>query len=295
MRQARTWMFVPGSDRNKLEKVDRLQADAVIYDLEDAVAFGEKDIARQLVHEVLQAGRAAGSPARYVRVNAMDTPYFEEDIRSTWGIGLGGIVLPKAEDPKAIARLDAILAGQQHTSPVEIVPLIETARGLYQAYEIARASKRIKRLMFGSIDFALDIQAQLTPDGGELLYARSQLVVVSRAAGIEAPIDAVFPNIRDTAGLIRETQRAKQLGFRGKLLIHPCQIGPVREVFAPSSEEVLEAEQIVSAFQEALSAGIGSIQVRGKMVDTPVYERAKRVLEEVSRLIQSKEKSDERK
>jgi citrate lyase subunit beta/citryl-CoA lyase len=149
--------------------------------------------------------------------------------------------------------------------------------------------------MFGSIDFALDIQAQLTPEGQELLYARSQLVVVSRAAGIEAPIDSVFPDFRDKDGLICETRRAKQLGFQGKLLIHPCQIGPVREVFAPSREEILEAEQIVSAFQEALAAGIGSIGVCGRMIDAPVYERAKRVVEEVSHLMQSKEKSDERK
>lgn len=303
MRHARTWMFVPGSDRNKLEKVDQLQADAVICDLEDAVASGEKALARKLVHEELLAAQEAGSPARYVRVNAMDTPFFEQDVRGIYGSGLRGIVLPKAEDAKAVARLDAMLDELQHTGiavderqlPMEIVPLIESARGLYHAYEIARASKRIKRLMFGSIDFALDIQAQLTPEGQELLYARSQLVVVSRVAGIDAPIDTVFPNFRDKDGLIHETQRAKQLGFQGKLLIHPCQIGPVREVFAPSYEEVLEAEQIVTAFQEALTAGIGSIQVRGKMVDAPVYERAKRVMEEGIHLRQTKEKSDERK
>ncbi|MED4584934.1 CoA ester lyase [Brevibacillus choshinensis] len=304
MKQMRTWIFVPGSNPKKLEKVEQLLSDAVIFDLEDAVPAQEKALARRLVKEELQHVPRQGTSARYVRVNAVDTPFFEQDVRGIDGVGLRGVVLPKAEDVQSVARLDALLdqlpctengveGGQDQR--VEIVPLIESARGLYHAYEIARASKRIKRLMFGSIDFALDIQAQLTPEGQELLYARSQLVVVSRAAGIEAPIDTVFPNFRDKDGLIRETQRAKQLGFQGKLLIHPCQIGPVREVFTPSHEEIVEAELIVASYQEALAAGIGSIQVRGRMVDAPVYERAKRVVEEVSHLINTKEKSDERK
>ncbi|KQL48432.1 hypothetical protein AN963_01055 [Brevibacillus choshinensis] len=304
MKQMHTWIFVPGSDPKKLEKVEQLLSDAVIFDLEDAVPAQEKALARRLVKEELQHVPRQGTPARYVRVNAVDTPFFEQDVKGIDGVGLRGVVLPKAEDVQSVARLDALLdqlpgtengvdGGQDRR--VEIVPLIESARGLFHAYEIARASKRIKRLMFGSIDFALDIQAELTPEGQELLYARSQLVVVSRAAGIGAPIDAVFPNFRDKDGLIRETQRAKQLGFQGKLLIHPCQIGPVREVFIPSREEIVEAELIVASYQEALAAGIGSIQVRGRMVDAPVYERAKRVVEEVSHLINTKEKSDERK
>lgn len=301
MKQMRTWIFVPGSDQKKLEKVDELPADAVIYDLEDAVSASEKALARRLVQEELQVEPRKGTPARYVRVNAVDTPFFEQDVKGIDGVGLSGVVLSKAEDAQSVAKLDALLDelpgtdkgmdGGQHW--VEVVPLIESARGLYHAYEIARASKRIKRLMFGSIDFALDIQAELTADGQELLYARSHLVVASRAAGIGAPIDAVFPNFRDKDGLISETLRAKQLGFQGKLLIHPCQIGPVREVFAPSREEIVEAEMIVASYQEALAVGIGSISVRGKMVDAPVYERAKRVVEEVSHLIKTKEKSDE--
>ncbi|WNC16335.1 CoA ester lyase [Brevibacillus brevis] len=290
MKQMRTWMFVPGIDERKMAKASQLPVDAVIYDLEDAVAANEKASARQLVKAQLQSAPGSnGTPARYVRVNAADSPFFAEDVQEVCGAYLSGIVLPKAEEASAIARLEALLDewrgngfadSERQVGTVEIVPLIESARGLYHAYEIARASKRIKRLMFGSIDFALDIQADLTRDGQELLFARSQLVVVSRAAGIGGPIDAVFPDVHDTEGLAGEARRARHLGFQGKLLIHPNQIGPVREVFAPVPEQVAEAEQIVAAFEEALAVGVGSIQVGGKLVDAPVYERAKRTIEE---------------
>lgn len=291
MRGARTWMFVPGSDARKLEKAAQSPVDAIIYDLEDAVAREEKAMARDLVKVELQKPSSPDTPARFVRVNAMDTPYFEQDVKACLAAKLRGIVLPKAEETDAIVRLDEWLSewesseasdgrrGQQRES-LEIVPLIESARGLHHAYEIARSSKRVQRLMFGSIDFALDISAELTADGLELLYARSQLVVVSRAAGIGAPIDAVYPRFRDLEGLIRETQRAKQLGFGGKLLIHPSQIAAVRDVFAPSREELGEAESIVAAYEAAVASGIGSIQIGGKMVDLPVYERAKRIVDE---------------
>ncbi|MDR7314649.1 CoA ester lyase [Brevibacillus nitrificans] len=291
MRGARTWMFVPGSDVRKLEKVAQSPVDAIIYDLEDAVAREEKAMARDLVKAELHKPSSPDTPARFVRVNAMDTPYCEQDVKACLASDLRGIVLPKAEETDAIVRLDEWLSeweaseasdgqrGQQRDS-LEIVPLIESARGLHHAYEIARSSKRVQRLMFGSIDFALDISAELTTDGLELLYARSQLVVVSRAAGIGAPIDAVYPHFHDKEGLIRETQRAKRLGFEGKLLIHPSQIAAVRDVFAPSREELGEAESIVAAYEAAVVSGIGSIQIGGKMVDLPVYERAKRIVDE---------------
>jgi citrate lyase subunit beta/citryl-CoA lyase len=162
---------------------------------------------------------------------------------------------------------------------IEIVPMIESAIGLQRAYEIASSVQRVKRLAFGSLDFALDINAQLTKEGTELLYARSQLVVVSRAAGIEAPIDTVFFDIKDSANLTKEALFVKQLGFQGKLVIHPSQIDIVNEVFKPTKLEIEEAGLIVAAFDEALSRGSGVVQFRGKMVDRPVAEQARKLLE----------------
>ena len=252
MRSARTWMFVPGANRRQMEKALLLPADALIFDLEDAVAGGEKENARKQVKGVLQRNVAPGSPARYVRINGADTPYFEDDVREVAEAGLDGIVLPKVEGPEQVHLLEKRLEQVSHPKPgervVEIVPIIESACGLYRACEIAGASRRIRRLLFGAIDFALDIGAELTKDGLELLYARSQLVVVSRAAGIEAPIDSVFPDLQDETGLVREARMARQLGFQGKLLIHPKQIEPVNRVFAPSGGELAEAREIVAAY-----------------------------------------------
>ncbi|MGG1658086.1 HpcH/HpaI aldolase/citrate lyase family protein [Brevibacillus sp. NRS-1366] len=287
MRLTRTWMFVPGSDEKKIAKAARLPADTFIYDLEDAVAVGEKIRARQVVKQAL-LDNVNSQAGRYVRVNAVETPWFEADVQEVLSANPTGIVLPKADGKEAIERVTALLERSLIENPeakdavqeVEIVPLIESARGLYHAYEIACACKRIKRLMFGAIDFALDISAQITKGEEELLYARSQLVVASRAAGIEAPIDSVYPDFSDLAGLIRQTQRARQLGFAGKLVIHPIQLAAVQDVFTPTSEELAEASGIVTAFSQGLAQGMGSVQVSGKMVDYPVYERAKRMLEQ---------------
>lgn len=286
MRLARSWMFVPGSSRRRLDKVRELAADMIIYDLEDAVPLQEKVGARDMVRLAL---RENDSRLQYVRVNDPSTPFYLDDLNGTIGRGLTGIVLPKAANRQQILAADAHLTQLEHhlnlpCGSTEIVPLIETAAGLYHAYDIASASPRVKRLAFGSVDFALDIGARLTREGTELLFARSQLVVISRAAGIEPPIDAVFADVKDAEGLAHEARLARQLGFQGKLVIHPDQIPIVHDAFSPTAEEIAEAKAVAATFDEALASGSAAIQVNGKLVDYPVAERAKRILREAKAL-----------
>jgi len=278
----RSWMFVPGNHQRRLEKVGGLSSDVIIYDLEDAVPLHEKDKARILVQDSLQihAGRI-----QYVRINDPSTTFYLQDVNGIVGKELAGIVLPKVADGKQLHAVDAHLALLEAQRGIklgatEIMPIIETAAGLYRAYEIATASDRVKRLAFGSVDFTLDIGAIPTSEGLEILYARSQLVAISRAAEIEAPIDAVFTDVKDPAGLSRDARLGRQLGFQGKLVIHPDQITVIHEAFTPTEREIAEARTIAAAFQEALKAGSASIQVNGKLVDYPVAIRARRMLEQ---------------
>lgn len=282
----RSWMFVPGNHERRLQKVKELTADIIIYDLEDAVALSEKANARSMVQHAV---RTNNDKVNFVRVNDAGSEHFFDDIQIIAGPGLAGIVLPKAANKGQIALVDYLLAQLEakhnlNKGQIEIVPLIESAIGLHNAFEIASASQRVKRLAFGSVDYTLDIGAQLTKEGTEILFARSQLVVVSRAAGIEPPIDAVYIHVKDSEGFLRDSELAKQLGFQGKLVIHPDQIGVVNQLFAPNSDEIEEAKAIVAAFDDALASGLAAIQVNGKLVDYPVAERAQRTMEQARML-----------
>jgi citrate lyase subunit beta/citryl-CoA lyase len=282
----RSWMFVPGNHERRLEKAKDLQADVIIYDLEDAVALSEKDKSRKMVRKAIADNDKKVS---YVRVNDISTPYFFDDVSELAVEGLDGIVLPKAGKKEDVLLADHLLTQMEHKRDLgqgstEIVPLIESALGLHNAYEIAASCKRVKRLAFGAVDFTLDINAELTKEGVEILYARSQLIISSRAAGIEPPIDTVYVHIKDHEGLLKETRLVKQLGFQGKLVVHPDQIGVVNEVFTPTAEEVQEAKAIVAAFNDALVSGAAAIQLNGKMIDYPVAERAKRIVHQAKDL-----------
>ncbi|MCK6257353.1 CoA ester lyase [Fictibacillus sp. KIGAM418] len=281
MNGSRTWMFVPGSDEKKLQKAGSLSADVLIYDLEDAVSPDEKEMARSRVRKAIDLH---GDKVNFVRINSYHSPYFYEDLTNVLSTGISGIVLPKAETCEQIVFLDRIISELEtkrnmDSNQIKIVPIIESALGLHHAFEIASASPRVIRMAFGSMDFALDIQAELTKSGMELLYARSHLVIASKAAGIEAPIDTVYVDIKDSDGLLKETTLIKQLGFQGKLIIHPDQIELVNQVFAPTKEEIEEAERLVKAFERSLVNGSGVLQLDGKMVDLPIVDRARRILQ----------------
>jgi len=277
----RSFLFAPATDLRKVDKALSLEADAVILDLEDAVAISEKVRARSLVVDVLSRVRREGV---YVRVNGVNTPWVVGDIMAVVGNRPMGIILPKSEFPEEVRRVDWLIGQLEReynlvAGKIELVPLIESARGVAGAIQVASACERVKRVAFGAVDYTLDMGIQLTPQGNELFYARSQLAVACRSAGLEGPIDTVYVNLKDDEGLRKECLHARELGFSGKLVIHPSQIGPVNEVFSPSPSEVDYAAKVVRAFDEAEMTGIAAVQLDGKFIDYPVAAWARRILE----------------
>lgn len=273
-------MFVPGNRDKLLKESENISVDALIFDLEDAVPHEDKESARLKIKKTM---KRIGRKNNYVRVNSISTHYFLDDINALINEDITGIMLPMTNSSEDIIILDYILEQMERKSglprySVAILPIIETASGLYCAYEIAKASKRINQLAFGAEDFMLDLKIKPDEQQAQLLYARSKLVNTSRAAGIEAPIDSVFKDIRDLKGLEIESQKAKGLGFQGKLIIHPEQIEPVNKAFHPTKEEIIKAKIIVEKYESAAEIGIGAIQVDGKMVDFPVAQQAKQIL-----------------
>ena len=267
----RSYLFVPGHRAERFDKALAAGADAVILDLEDAVPAAEKNAARDAVLQWARAREAAPSPQILVRVNACGTPQHAADVaacrRGVHGVqGVHGLVLPKSEQVADLARLAQALPG------VALLPLIESAAGLAAALEIARAPN-VQRLLFGSIDFQHDLGIE--GDGDELLYFRSQLVLHSRLAGLAAPADGVSTVLDDAARVHAETLRARRLGFGAKLCIHPKQIAPVHEAFAPTEAELDWARRVLAA---ADAAGGAAVALDGAMVDRPVILRAEGLL-----------------
>jgi citrate lyase subunit beta / citryl-CoA lyase len=260
----RTWLFTPGNRPDRFDKAASSGADQIILDLEDSVEPSAKDEARRSVVEWLSHGGAA-----WVRINAKDSDYYEADVRMLAELpGLLGFMVPKAEVPAALEELGRRLP------PRGLIPLIETAVGVHRAAEIG-ACEGVDRLAFGSIDFALDIEAAETSQS--LLFARSQLVIASRVNGLPAPVDGVTTELRDTAAVAAAAEYARVLGFGGKLCIHPAQLASAAAAFAPTSDEVRWATEVL-----AVEQGDARV-VDDRMVDRPVALRASRILAEHER------------
>jgi citrate lyase subunit beta/citryl-CoA lyase len=268
--EARSWLFVPADRPERIVKAFAAGADAVIADLEDAVAPGVKAQARAALADALSLGQSA-QPV-LVRINAADTPWFEDDLAACAVPGVAGIVLPKAESVDVLAHIAARLG-----AGVPLLALIETARGMANAEAIA-ACPSVRRLLFGAIDFQLDLGIE--GEGMELLYFRSRLVLVSRLAELPAPVDGVTVRFDDPAATMADAQRARREGFGGKLCIHPKQVAAVNAAFSPGADEVSWAERVVAA---ASGAGGGAVALDGKMIDKPVLMRAERILARANR------------
>jgi citrate lyase beta subunit len=258
----RSYLFVPATDAHRVDKALASSAHAVVVDLEDSVAEDRKDEARTLVAERLRMARPRG--AQLVRINGLDTAHGRGDLAALDGLALDGIVVPKAEPQP--------LQGIGPSGP-PVIALVESAIGLRRAYELA-SRPRVTRLMLGNVDLAAQLGATPGPDGRELLYARSALVVDAAAAGLAGPIDGPCTAIGDEAALRAETAAAKALGFSGKICIHPSQLDTVHEVFAPTDEELAWARRVVAAAEGSR----GAVAVDGQMVDAPVVARARRLL-----------------
>lgn len=261
----RSWLFVPGDRPERFAKAAASGADAVIIDLEDAVPAAAKQAARGHARQWLEAGHPA-----YLRINACGSAWCDEDLALA---GLArGVILPKAEQVGDIARVMA--AGARC-----VLPLIESALGMWQAHDLAR-QPGVQRLVFGNIDFALDLGINGEEDE-PLLHFRSQLVLVSRVAGILPPVDGVTTNFSDEELLRRDSLRARRMGFGGKLCIHPRQVAAVNVSYAPTAAEIEWARQVEQA---AATADGAAVALHGKMIDLPVILRAKEILRESERL-----------
>jgi len=283
MEPMRTWLFAPGNHPRKVEKVFTVGADAVVLDLEDAVALEQKTATRTAVVEALKA-RPIRANRGYIRVNAVDTDFCYGDLQEVIGPWMDGILLPKVESASQLQTVDWLMAqierarGMQ-VGTLDILPIIETGRGLAAIDDIARAQTRVKRLSFGAGDFTNDMRMVWTPDENELAHARATIALASRAAELEPPIDTVFIDLQDRKHLKKSACTALSLGYRGKLCIHPDQVEPVNTIFTPSPEEVARAKKHVEAFTAAEAKGSASIQVDGYFVDYPIIEKAQRTLD----------------
>lgn len=261
----RSFLFVPGNRPERFDKACAAGADVVIIDLEDAVVGVEKAAARDATQAWLRAGGQA-----WLRLNGTDTEWHTQDLSLLGLPGVLGMMLPKAERREDLQTLAACAAGRP------LVPLIETALGLWRAHELASVLG-VTRLAFGSVDFQLD--TGILGEDEELLYARSQLVVVSRAAGLLAPVDGVTVALEDGEALAADVARARSLGMGGKLCIHPQQVAAVNRGFLPRPDEIAWARQVVAA---ALAAHDNPERLDGKLIDRPIIERARVLLAAVS-------------
>ena len=280
MHPLRSLLFAPGNHPRKVEKVFQVGADVVILDLEDAVAITEKPATRATIVDALKKQRRG---LGYVRVNSLDTEFAWGDFAGVVGAWVDGIVLPKVETADQLQTADWLLAQLERENGMEIgsidlLPIIETGLGLNNIEAITMAGTRLKRVSFGAGDFTRDMNLVWTGPEQELAYARSRIVLASRAAGIEPPIDSVFIDLKDREHLKLSTQKALEFGFQGKLCIHPDQVNLVNDVFTPDVAEVTRAKRIIAAFEEAEAAGSASIQVDGYFVDYPIVEKARRIL-----------------
>ncbi len=287
MEPFRSLLFVPGHRERLLEKAPGAGADGLLLDLEDSVPDAEKPAARERVGEML---RDPEGPPRYARVNSFGAEGGEECIRADLEAvvrpGLSGVVLPKAESAEEIQALDAELERLESAAgigpgKVEIIPFIESARGVLFAYAVLTALPRVASVCFGGAedgDLMTDLGCRWSAEGAELLYARSKVLLEARAAGIDHPLDGVFLGLDDEEGLVRDAENAKRLGYRGKTVIHPRQVEPVNRVFSPSEREVAYYTDMIAAFEEAEAEGAGAISFRGKMIDRAMVRKARSVL-----------------
>ena len=261
----------------RIHKIPSLKADAVILDLEDSIPMAEKETARFFIKANLELAKS-GVAEIYVRVNGTYSGLLEGDCDFIVQKGLDGIMIPKVESAKDVTDTEKIIEKLEKERGIEpgsivLIPTLETAKGIVNVYEIATASKRNVAIGFGAVDFTRDLGTTLSKEGSELFYARSKTSIAARAAGIQA-LDTVFIDLADSEGLIKDAERGKQLGFKGKFLIHPNQIEPVNRVFSPSEKEVEYAKKVVKAMKEAEAKGLGATSFEGRMIDIAVMRQA---------------------
>lgn len=277
----RSLLFLPGNTPNMLINGSCLGADAVIFDLEDAVSPAEKDAARILVRNTMTYMDFRGCE-RVVRINGIDTPYWKEDLDEILPCRPNLILLPKTGSAADIREADAYITETEKrlglaAGAVGLVALIETALGVENAFAIASASPRVTALFLGAEDLTADLRCKRTKEGREIEYARTRLVTAARAAGVDV-YDTPFPDVNDDEGIETDAALAKALGFTGKAAISPRHVETINRVFSPSQAEIDYAYEVMETIRLAKEQGKGAVALRGKMIDAPIVERARQTI-----------------
>jgi citrate lyase subunit beta/citryl-CoA lyase len=285
----RSFLFAPGNVARRVEKALTLEADVVIVDLEDSVAVAEKAATRKAVAEALTRPRRGRG---YVRVNAPSTPFCFGDLKEVFHRGVEGVVLPKVESAADLHAIDWLIWNLEREhgmaeGSVDLMPQIETAAGLQRIDRVLQARNlrpykgpwRVKRVAFGAADYGHELGLTVGLDEVELEDARARVVLASRAAGFEGPIDSPWFHFKEAAAFARALERSRRGGYQGRLCVHPDQIAPVNAAYLPGAEELARAERIVTAFRQAEARGEAAVQVDGEMVDYPVAHRAQAMLD----------------
>ncbi|POY43152.1 citrate (pro-3S)-lyase subunit beta [Avibacterium paragallinarum] len=275
-------LFVPGSNAAMLSNSFIYKPDAIMFDLEDAVALKEKDSARMLVAHALK-NPFYQDIETVVRVNPLDSAFGLDDLNAVVRAGVDIVRLPKTDTAQDVVDMDNAIAEIEKqcgrvVGSTKLLAAIESPLGVTQANEIAKASSRLIGIALGAEDYVRNLKTERSPDGVELLFARCTILQAARAAGIMA-FDTVFSNADDEEGFLREASLIKQLGFDGKSLINPRQIELIHNLYAPSQKDVDFAKRVISAAEQAEKEGLGVVSLNGKMVDSPIIERAKLVLQ----------------
>ena len=277
----RSMLFLPGNNPNMLINGNCLGADAVIFDLEDAVSPLEKDAARILVRNTLRNIDFTGCET-VVRINSIDTIYWKKDLETILPEKPDLILLPKTSVSSDVLVVDEYMyeIEKKHgidEGTVGLIPLIETALGVENSYSIASASSRVKALFLGAEDLTADLQCKRTKEGREIEYSRTRLVVAARAAGVDV-YDTPFTDVNDDEGIVQDANVAKGLGFTGKAAISPRHVEVINDVFSPTIAEIEYAYEVIDAIKLAKEQGKGAISLHGKMIDAPIVTRAERTI-----------------
>ena len=283
----RSMLFLPGNTPNMIINGDALGADSIILDLEDAVSPDEKDAARLLVKSAIERMGFSGVEIT-VRINAIDTAYWQDDLDAIVPLKPDLIMPPKASSAADMQTLDAYIAKVEEKAgipvgTVKLIPLIETALGVERAFEIAAACPRVTALFLGGEDLTADLRCKRTKAGNEIDYARKRLVCAARAAGIDV-YDTPFTDVNDDEGIVIDAEYAKSLGFTGKSAIAPRHVRTINEVFSPSLADIEYAKLVFEAIRIGKLQGKGAVSLRGKMIDKPIVERARQTLEAAKQL-----------
>lgn len=277
----RTMLFMPGNNPGMLQNAGILGADSIILDLEDAVSLTEKDSARILVREAIKNVDYSDVEV-VVRVNPLTTEYAREDIDVIARVKPDALMIPKATEEELMeinSMLDKIEEEEGFEKEgIKLIPLVESAYGVENVYNIIKASKRIVGILLGGEDLTSDLGIKRTKEGEEIFYARNKVAVACKAMKVDA-IDTPFTDTNDFEGLEKDTRKAKSLGMTGKASINPRQIDTIHSVYAPTKEEIRHAERVLEAMEEAKREGKGVFSLDGKMVDAPIINRAKTTID----------------